>query len=160
LDAPEVAAAQPCFYFDSAGNYVGPPELVQGVDIAALRTFCLQTYQAGYFDLPLCDAPATVPPQPSCIDPELRRVLRYCRDVGFQGDDRAANYFCWFALKAPAELAGWEAAQDCPPGQAPTETTVPTETAPTAPTAEKSSAAVPLLIGAAVVGAAAVYFLS
>jgi hypothetical protein len=114
----------------------------------------------------------------------VRRTLRYCRDVGWQGDDRAANYFCWYALKAPAELAEWEGTPDCPPDQVPIDEDQPpaTETPATpgvcnpgfafdaatnlcveiskpAPTAEKSSAVVPLLIGAAVVGAA-VYFLS
>mgnify|MGYP003292786130 CR=1 FL=1 len=34
---------------------------------------------------------------------------------GFTGDDRAANYFCWFALKAPDKLAAWEAASAMAP---------------------------------------------
>lgn len=148
-----MVAAQPCFYFDAAGNYVGPPELVQGVDVAALRGFCLQTLAAGYFDLPLCDI-ATVPPPPSCISAEQRRLLRYCRDQGYTGDDRTANYFCWYALKAPPELAEWDRVADCPPGtEPPPPAPPPPGTAPPPPTAPPAAAPKKTSVGPLVLGA-------
>jgi len=166
LSPQQVIAAQPCFYFDARGDYIGPPELVQGVDILALRNFCRQTLEAGYFDLPLCDPPATVPAPPACLTPEQRGIVKYCRERGWTGDNRAANYVCWTALKAPAELGDWEATPDCQPSVPPVTPPAeipPGELPPPRPTpiaqAKKSSAA-PILIGAAVVAAAAYYFLS
>jgi hypothetical protein len=148
---------------------------VQGVDLAELYKFCLQTFAAGYFYLPLCDAPATIPAPPSCLSPEERGVVNYCREKSWTGDNRTANYFCWAALKAPAELGDWEKTSDCQPSAPPVEPAadVPPEAGPlpgtapgtvtpgTVPVAQaKKSSAAPLLIGAAVVAAAAYYFLS
>jgi len=168
LSAQQVIAAQPCFYFDAQGNYIGPPELVQGVDLAALRTFCLQTLAAGYFDLPLCDAPATVPAPPACLTPEQRGIIKYCRERGWTGDNRNANYICWSALKAPAELGDWEATPDCqpdappvtPPAQIPPDELPPPRPVPAPIARTEKSSAVPLLVGAAIVGAVAYFFLA
>jgi len=177
LSVDQVVAAQPCFYFDAQGKYVGPANLVEGVDLAGLYQFCLQTLSSGYFDLPLCDAPRTVPPHPSCLTEANRAILNECRSSGWKGTDRNANYFCWYALKAPAELADWEATPDCPTGSPPEFEPPPTGTAPppqetlpgTPPatpgapvgtTAPTKSSAVPLLLGAAVVGTIAYFLLS
>ncbi len=165
LDAQEVVTAQPCFYFDQSGNYVGPPELVQGVDIAKLYTFCSQTYAAGYFNLPLCD-PSTLPSPPSCIDPETRRILTYCTQQGAMGPDRAANYFCWLANKSGPLFGEWLRTSDCPVGQVPIPGPVAPPRAPIPPlapspyAAKKGGVAVPLLIGAAIIGGAALLLAS
>jgi hypothetical protein len=152
LSTQDVVAMQPCFYLNPVtGVYEGPPELVQGVDTSLLVNFCLRsrgpTLELLNADLPLCDI-TTVPSPPSCITPEQRRLLTYCAERGFRGDDPASNFFCWFALKAPAELQEWVRTPNCAPGQ------VPVPVPPPAPAARRSLV-VPVLVGAAVVGAAA-----
>lgn len=147
LTAQQVVAAQPCFYFDQAGDYVGPTELVQGVDIAQLRALCLQSLAAGHFDLPLCPGDAAaLPAPPSCIDPETRRILTYCTQQGATGPDRFANYFCWLANKSGPLFGEWLRTPNCD-GTAPTESTTPP--------AQRRSLAAPLLIGAAIIAGVA-----
>jgi hypothetical protein len=164
LNPQQVVAAQACFYFDAQGNYVGPAELVQGIDTAAFGRYCLQLYSAGYFDKPLCDPSGTAPAPPTdCLTPEQRGVVKYCRDKGWTGDNRLANNICWTLLKAPDVLAAWEATRDCEPSAPATEPPAdipPGEAALPTAAAEKKSSAVPLLVGAAVVGALAYFFLA
>lgn len=166
LSPQQVLSAQPCFYLKGSGEdpsgwqYAGPPELLAGANPVDVVKFCIDTGYTdllkntgdGYFVLPLCDPPATLPGPPSCITPDQRRVLLSCPSGS---DNPFMNYFCWIGQKAPAILQAWVNTPDCPPG---TTVPAPTTTA-TAATAKKSSSAVPLLIGAAVVGAA-VYFLT
>lgn len=145
-------------------------------------TDLIQDTGDGYFVLPLCDSD-TLPAPPSCITPEQRRALTSCTAQGVKSGDRAANYFCWIGLKAPQLLQEWIDTPDCPPGEVPDTPPQEPPIAPgecrpgfvfnaaanppcvaitptqSVPTAKKSSAALPLLIGAAVVGAA-VYYLS
>jgi hypothetical protein len=176
LSTQQVVSAQPCFYLvgfgeDPSGwSYQGPPELIAGANPDDVARFCINTGYTdligntgdGYFVLPLCDPERDLPRPPSCITPEQRRILTYCAERGSRGGDPAANYFCWFALKAPAMLREWVDTPDCPPGQVPIPPPLPPPGTPTlpsppvqTPTTAKSSIAVPLLIGAAIVGGAA-----
>jgi uncharacterized protein YkwD len=166
LTMQQMIGAIPCFHVNpKTGRYEGPLELIRGADPAQVGEFCKQTgyydllegRQRGYFVQPLCAASvAELPAIPDCVTSEHRRLLNYCAENNFRGNDPASNWFCWFALKVPDRLAAWSRAPNCAGAEPITMRRVVTPTAPAAPSA--ASSAVPLLIGAAVIGAAA-YFL-
>jgi uncharacterized protein YkwD len=167
LTMEQIFAAVPCFYINpSTGRYEGPVEFLRGLDPVAVVNFCKQTLKEGYFDQPLC-SPNDVPPPPECLVADQRRVLEYC--VGTRRDDPVANWLCWFGTKSPERFRQWVETQSCPvdpslPPPAAPETPpilIPSPVrfqAPVAPIAQKSSSA-PLIVGAAILGGLAWYFL-
>jgi hypothetical protein len=146
-----VFAAVPCFYIKE-GRYVGPVEFLRGLDPVAVVNFCKQTLDEGYFGQPLCNT-NDVPPPPECLVSDQRRVLEYC--AGSRRDDPVANWLCWFGTKSPERMRQWIETDDCPVDPA-----LPAPDAPeTSASAAKSSPA-PLLVGAAILGGVAWWFLT
>lgn len=157
LSIEQVFAAAPCFFIHG-DRYDGPSELLQGLDPDKVVAFCKQTFAEGYFSQPLCDK-NVAPPPPACITADQRRVLEYCTTKGAGGDDPVANWLCWFGLKAPERLREWIETANCvvEPSLPPVLLREPPQNMtviPSTPAPAKKSSVVPLVVGAAAIGAA------
>jgi uncharacterized protein YkwD len=162
LTMEQVFAAVPCFYIKD-GRYQGPPEFIRELDPVAVAQWCKQA--ESYFGQPLCNT-NDVPPPPECLVSDQRRVLEYC--VGSRRDDPVANWLCWFGTKSPERFRQWVETQNCLvdpslPTPAAPETPVlirsPVRFSVPAPVSQKSSP-VPLVVGAAILGGVAWWFLT